>query len=123
MSGIGRHVEYAQNYVAQLTAQQAQEVARESAISADKVQRNTERLYMVVQAMWELMKEKAGLSDSDLEAKVREIDMRDGKLDGRDMTQTGPQTCRQCGRTILSGQLVCSWCGAQFEGGAFDHAR
>ena len=89
MSGIGRHVEYAQNYVAQLTAQQAREVARESAISADKVQRNTERLYMVVQAMWELMKEKAGLSD----------------------------------RTILSGQLVCSWCGAQFEGGAFDHAR
>ena len=47
MSGIGRHVEYAQNYVAQLAAQQAREVARESAISADKVQRNTERLYMV----------------------------------------------------------------------------
>ena len=36
MSGIGRHVEYAQNYVAQLTAQQAREVARESAFSAAK---------------------------------------------------------------------------------------
>ena len=78
---------------------------------------------MVVQAMWELMKEKAGLSDSDLEAKVREIDMRDGKLDGRDMTQTGPQTCRQCGRTILSGQLQCTWCGTQAETGAFSHSR
>ena len=108
MSGIGQHIEHAQNFIAQVDAQHARDVARESAMSSDKARKNTERLYMVVQAMWELLKEKAGLTDADLEAKVQEIDMRDGRLDGQDLTQTVPLTCRQCGRTILSGQSQCS---------------
>ena len=123
MSGLGQHIEYAQNFIAQVDAQHARDVARESAMSSDKTRKNTERLYLVVQAMWELLKEKAGLTDADLDAKVQEIDMRDGRLDGQDSTQTGPLTCRQCGRTILSGQAQCSWCGTQAEGGPFTHAR
>ena len=123
MSGIGQHIEYAQNFIAQVDAQHTRDVARESAMSSDKTRKNTERLYLVVQAMWELLKEKAGLTDADLDAKVQEIDMRDGRLDGQDSTQTAPLTCRQCGRTILSGQAQCSWCGTQAEGGPFTHAR
>jgi len=123
MSGLGQHIEYAQNFIAQVDAQHARDVARESAMSSDKTRKNTERLYLVVQAMWELLKDKAGLTDADLDAKVQEIDMRDGRLDGQDSTQTGPLTCRQCGRTILSGQAQCSWCGTQAEGGPFTHAR
>lgn len=123
MSGLGQHIEYAQNFIAQVDAQHARDVARESAMSSDKTRKNTERLYLVVQAMWELLKGKAGLTDADLDAKVQEIDMRDGRLDGQDSTQTDPLTCRQCGRTILSGQAQCSWCGTQAEGGPFTHAR
>ena len=123
MSGLGQHIEYAQNFIAQVDAQHARDVARESAMSSNKTRKNTERLYLVVQAMWELLKDKAGLTDADLDAKVQEIDMRDGRLDGQDSTQTDPLTCRQCGRTILSGQAQCSWCGTQAEGGPFTHAR
>lgn len=123
MSGLGQHIEYAQNFIAQVDAQHARDVARESAMSSDKTRKNTERLYLVVQAMWELLKDKAGLTDADLDAKVQEIDMRDGRLDGQDSTQTDPLTCRQCGRTILSGQAQCSWCGTQVKEGAFTHAR
>jgi hypothetical protein len=123
MSGLGQHIEYAQNFIAQVDAQHTRDVARESAMSSDKTRKNTERLYLVVQAMWELLKDKAGLTDADLDAKVQEIDMRDGRLDGQDSTQTDPLTCRQCGRTILSGQAQCSWCGTQAEGGPFTHAR
>ena len=123
MSGLGQHIEYAQNFIAQVDAQHARDVARESAMSSDKTRKNTERLYLVVQAMWELLKDKAGLTDADLDAKVQEIDMRDGRLDGQDSTQTDPLTCRQCGRTILSGQAQCSWCGTQAKGGPFTHAR
>ena len=123
MSGLGQHIEYAQNFIAQVDAQHARDVARESAMSSDKTRKNTERLYLVVQAMWELLKDKAGLTDADLDAKVQEIDMRDGRRDGQDSTQTDPLTCRQCGRTILSGQAQCSWCGTQAEGGPFTHAR
>ena len=67
MSGLGQHIEYAQNFIAQVDAQHARDVARESAMSSDKTRKNTERLYLVVQAMWELLKGKAGLTDTDLD--------------------------------------------------------
>ena len=120
---VARNREAMRLFIAQVDAQHARDVARESAMSSDKTRKNTERLYLVVQAMWELLKDKAGLTDADLDAKVQEIDMRDGRLDGQDSTQTDPLTCRQCGRTILSGQAQCSWCGTQAEGGPFTHAR
>ena len=123
MSGIGLHAEFAQNYVAQTSAQQARDIANESMISSGKSRKNTERLYMVVQAMWELLREKVGMTDADLKAKIRELDMRDGRLDGQDATQTVPQVCHQCGRTILAGQVQCAWCGAQYDGDVFGHAR
>jgi len=123
MGGIGHYNEFARNYIAQVDAQSARDVARESALSADKVKKNTERLYMVTQAMWELMSERLGLTDADLNAKVREIDLRDGRLDGQDATQTRMRICGKCGRNILVGQQQCSWCGTPLDGGAFFHSR
>lgn len=123
MAGLGQHVEFAQNLVAQYEAQNARDVAHESSMSSEKARKNTERLYLVVQAMWELLSKKAGLTEADLEEKIREIDLRDGRLDGQDSTQTMPQICRECGRTILSGQTTCSWCGAEQNVSPFTHSR
>ncbi len=123
MAGIGQHIEYAQNYIAQIDSQQARNMAQESGLSAEKANRNIERLYMVVQAMWELLAEKTGLTHADLDAKVKEIDLRDGRLDGKDSTQTIPCVCKQCGRTILSGLTSCTWCGAIIDDNAFRHSR
>ena len=120
---FGPTVGHAQIGLAQANAQHARDVARKSEMSSDKTQKNVERLYLVVHAMWELLKDRAGLTDADLEAKVQEIDMRDGRLDGQDATQTAMLTCRNCGRTIQSGHLHCPWCGAQTDGGSFNHAR
>ena len=47
MGGIGQHIEYAQNFIAQVDAQHAQNIARESAMSSDKTRKNTERLFLV----------------------------------------------------------------------------
>ena len=123
MSGVGQHVEYAQNYIAQVASQQARSLARESGMLAEKASRNAERLYMIVQAMWELLSEKTGLTQADLDAKVREIDMRDGRLDGKDATQTMPRSCANCGRPILSGQQRCTWCDSILDGDVFSHSR
>ena len=120
---FGPTVGHAQIGLAQANAQHARDVARKSEMSSDKTQKNVERLYLVVHAMWELLKDKAGLTDADLEAKVQEIDMRDGRLDGQDATQTSMLTCRNCGRAMQSGQLRCPWCGAQADGGSFNHVR
>ncbi|NLN93806.1 MAG: hypothetical protein GX130_10935 [Candidatus Hydrogenedens sp.] len=76
-----------------------------------------ERLCMLNQAMWELVSEKLGLTDADLEKKAVEVDLRDGKLDGK-MT-AHPVRCPQCGRVSNSRHKKCMYCNLEFEGTAF----
>ena len=109
--------------VAAMEAQSAREVARRSEVSSDKSKKNLEHLYWVVHAMWELLGERAGLTDADLEDRIREIDLRDGRIDGQDATETAIQECRNCGKAIPAGQVKCQWCGAPTGCGAFGHAR
>ncbi|HNZ49165.1 MAG TPA: hypothetical protein PLZ53_02805 [Candidatus Hydrogenedentes bacterium] len=76
-----------------------------------------ERLCLLNQAMWELICSKLGLTDADLEKKAQEVDLRDGKLDGK-MT-THPVRCPQCGRVSNSRLKKCMYCNMEFEGSAF----
>ena len=110
-----------ETYCEQVAAEHARDSARESALQADNLNRDVEKLYLAVQAMWELMKERTGLKDEDLLAKMREIDLSDGRVDGKDATQTKSHCCPNCGRMILTGQVKCSWCGAESVAGPFTH--
>jgi hypothetical protein len=69
-------------------------------------------LELACAGLWELLKEKAGYSDEEIAAYIREVDMRDGKLDGR--ANAEHTTCPSCGRRLLAhGHKKCLWCGAE----------
>src|SRR5687767_10107168 len=58
------------------------------------LEQQVERLTMATIAMIEIMRERHGVSEQEFEAKVREIDLRDGRLDGKAQQQTRPpQAC------------------------------
>lgn len=69
-----------------------------------------QRVLLVTRAMWELLREKAGLTDEDLMQKVTELDLADGTRDGR--LATGVRSCASCGRTLGRRQGHCLYCGA-----------
>ncbi|HEO71588.1 MAG TPA: hypothetical protein ENN80_10015 [Candidatus Hydrogenedentes bacterium] len=71
------------------------------------------RLSLLNQALWELIRERAHLTDADLEEKAREIDLRDGVEDGK-ITGT-PVRCPSCGRVSNSKHYRCMYCGLEFE--------
>ena len=75
-----------------------------------EAQERMDQLLLVCAAMWELLSEKAGLTENDLVARIAEIDARDGMADGK-MTYT-PVQCPQCQRTIFPKQRKCLYCGA-----------
>lgn len=75
---------------------------------------NVERLQLVVQAMWEFLQERTEISDADLEAKIQEIDLRDGLADGQMARQIA--VCGQCHRkTGVRMHRRCFYCGTQLE--------
>jgi len=69
-----------------------------------------ERLALICRALWELLCESSGFSEDMLLEKVKEIDLRDGTLDGR--LRTPPKKCSQCGRTVSKRHRRCIYCGA-----------
>lgn len=73
-----------------------------------------ERMMLVNAALWELVRDSIHLSDDDLKRKIEEIDLRDGKLDGKMVT--APAACKDCGRTIGRRHQKCIYCGAPVGG-------
>ena len=82
--------------------------------------RHVERLSLACQAMWELLRDCSELTEEHIEAKILEIDGRDGCIDGKIGIQR--MDCPSCGRPTNSSRTSCVMCGAplkrkhQFEG-------
>lgn len=77
------------------------------------LEHHIERISLLNQALWELLRDKLNMDDAQLEAKIHEVDLRDGVEDGR-MTETGLQ-CPKCGRISSSKHWKCMYCGAKFK--------
>lgn len=65
---------------------------------------------LACQAMWEILRERTGISEADLLAKMKEVDMRDGTQDGR-MSPVIIK-CPACGKPANSKTTRCMYCGA-----------
>ena len=69
-----------------------------------------EKLFMIPDALWTLLKEEHGYSDEDLVRRVQEIDLQDGRLDGK-VAKQGKPSCPQCGRKLMGKRPKCLYCG------------
>ena len=69
-----------------------------------------ERLLIITEALWTILKEKEGLDEQELLRRMVQIDMRDGKLDGR-VPAGPPQPCPKCQRIVGRNNLRCLFCG------------
>ena len=54
-----------------------------------------------------------GCTDAELVRRVNEIDLRDGRLDGKVANETIAPDCTHCGRKIIGNRPVCLYCGAE----------
>ena len=77
----------------------------ESSLLHEKV----ERLAMVNAAMWSILSEKLGVTTDELIAKIREIDLADGRSDGK--ISSTAKNCPKCNRILNSSTGNCLYCG------------
>mgnify|MGYP006290246909 CR=1 FL=1 len=120
MSGIflAGMVDHASSMAAEAAA--ARQAARSASASRSEINAlrdQVERTLLFNQAMWELVSEKLNLTDKDLETKAQEVDLRDGKADGK--MSDHPLRCPNCGRVSNSRHKKCLYCGLLFEGSVF----
>ena len=75
-----------------------------------QLQMQVERLLMVTEALWTILKEQHGLEDKELLRQMVQIDLRDGRMDGKVAT-TPPEPCPKCQRIVAKNSLRCMYCG------------
>jgi len=91
-------------------ALEAKKDARELASQVSWLQASVGKLTLINRAMWEMLKREFDKEDSELYELVKEIDLRDGRLDGKISREI--KKCHECGRVINRRHQRCLYCGS-----------
>ena len=106
----GRNYSTYQSTQAQISADAAQRDAREAQENVEFMRQDINRLLLITEALWMLLKQQHGYTDEDLTKVVTEIDLRDGVADGK-ANKVGPKPCPYCGRMVAAHHATCIFCG------------
>jgi ribosomal protein S27AE len=99
---------------ARLGASEARTAAREALTEVEALRFDVERLMLITEALWHIAKERLECTDEDLVRRIHDIDLEDGKLDGRKATSP-PRPCPHCQRILAKHRPLCLYCGKPVE--------
>lgn len=94
-------------------ASTANNKAQRANTKLSQLEQKVNHLSIACQAMWEILKEKSKVSEKEIEEKIIEIDLRDGRADGK--ISTTIVECFQCNRKINSTKKSCFYCGTPIK--------
>src|SRR5688572_12552081 len=90
----------------------AQRDAKSAIDDTAELERRVEALTLTCEALWEICRDRLAVTQAELLAKVQEVDVRDGKMDGRISARAA--LCPRCQRRTSTARRSCVYCGTQF---------
>ena len=105
--------------VAKQEALTARGAANEAQAEIYVLKQNVERLLLITEALWTFIKENHPYEDEELFKEMINIDMKDGKLDGK-VSPEGPKKCPHCDHILLRRKPFCVYCGKTVIRDAFE---
>ena len=84
--------------------------AQRALTEVELLRADVERVLMITEALWSILKEQHGYTDDELLRRVGVIDMKVGRMDGR-VAATPPLPCPHCGRPMGKNRMLCLYCG------------
>lgn len=91
------------------SANRAHASAQQTNRQIERLEEKVDALALACQSLWEIVRETTNFSEDHLLARMEQIDLRDGKADGK-MSPIG-QACPQCGRKTSRRRDQCIYCG------------
>jgi len=103
----------------QSSASRSEERVSDVSSQVRSLEERIDRLALACMAFWSLLQEVSELTEEDLLERMKEIDLTDGRLDGR--VRQPAVTCPECNRVMSQKHRRCLYCGYEHaSGGAFD---
>jgi hypothetical protein len=100
-------------------ANAARVAARDAKAETENLRGDVERLLLITEALWRIARERWDCTDEELVKRMQEIDLEDGKLDGRKGSSPA-RDCPHCQRKLIKHQPRCFYCGKPVEFLPFD---
>jgi hypothetical protein len=101
-----------------MEATEAKSTAREAQTQVELLAHDIDRLLLLSEAMWTLMKKEHGYSDDTLIKLIEEIDQKKTIVDGLAI-KNPPQLCPSCHRPNSAKRMFCIYCGQRIPGNPF----
>lgn len=95
-------------------ADAAVEKATDVKTTLHELSRRIEAIALANQAMFELLRERTGITDNEILERMQVIDLRDGTRDGR--MGGKPVACPSCSRVTNTVRRICVYCGTPLPG-------
>ncbi len=76
-----------------------------------ELEQRHEQLKLVTLALWAMLRDQSGFKESDLRRYVAQVDMLDGKRDGKASLEPTSVRCGGCNRMVIGTATVCVYCG------------
>ena len=105
------------SYTGSQSASRAESKATAVESQVKRLQADLARSLMISEALWELLRDRAKLTEADLHKKLYEIDMRDGVLDGQNKRKA--MKCPDCEHMVSSRHPACIYCGKVMDDSVF----
>jgi hypothetical protein len=99
---------------ADLAASRAATTAAQARTEVQSMRADIEKLLMITEALWGILKEQHGYTDDELIRRIQEIDLKDGTLDGK-VARQPPALCPKCNRAINRNHTSCLYCGQEVQ--------
>ena len=107
-----------------LSTEMAASKARLTSTSTELLQHDVERLLLITEALWTMVKRQNGYADDALTKLVEELELQKiqavAASDGVG-AQSRPQPCPACGRINSAGRAFCIYCGKPVMVNPFRH--
>ena len=97
---------------AEATANRAASDARESRFTSNDHQARLDTMALTIMGMWSLMQDRMGVTEAELVERMQQLDLQDGKLDGK-VAPTMSSQCRGCRRRMSTRHKRCVYCGGE----------
>lgn len=98
-------------------ASSARSAARKAQTKTLELEARCDKALLVCEALWTILRDKLGVSEEELVNRVNEIDLSDGKLDGK--VRKPAVKCGKCGRNVAQRFAKCIYCGRAMEKDVF----
>ena len=98
------------DYTAGLAAEHGHHTASRIEERLARAQTDIERLLLITEGLWNILKAEHGYDDEELVRRVLEVDLKDGKIDGKVATKM-PGDCPHCNRPLSRDRRYCLFCG------------